>query len=78
MSARWPPYDIAPALHGTEMDTNKVTNPATLTVYDDADTQLLNSSPISVGSVLRFTGLIFDDNSALRMDCGQILDGVPQ
>jgi hypothetical protein len=56
---------------------NPLTNPTTVTVYVDANTQLLNSTPINVGSVVRFTGLIFDYNGTLQMDCGQILDGVP-
>jgi hypothetical protein len=56
---------------------NKLNSPATVLVYADANAQLLNSTPINPGSVLRFTGLIFDDNGTLRMDCGQILDGVP-
>jgi len=57
---------------------NPLSNPTTVTVYVDANTRLLNSTPINVGSVVRFTGLIFDDNGTLRMDCGQILDGVPE
>jgi hypothetical protein len=32
---------------------------------------------IQVGSLLRFRGLVFNDNGALRMDAGQIYDGVP-
>jgi len=39
---------------------------------------MLNSAPIAAGSVVRFYGLIFNDNGALRMDCAQILDGVSQ
>lgn len=27
---------------------------------------------------LRFQGLLFDDNGTLRMDCGQVNDGVAQ
>ena len=57
---------------------NPLTNPNTINVYVDANTQLLTSAPISVGSVVRFTGLLFDYNGTLQMDCGQILDGVPE
>jgi hypothetical protein len=57
---------------------NPLTNSTTVTVYVDANTQLLNSTPINVGSVVRFTGLIFDYNGTLQMDCRQILDGVPE
>jgi hypothetical protein len=57
---------------------NPLTNPTTVTVYVDGNTQMLNSIPINVGSVARFTGLIFDYNGTLQMDCGQILDGVPE
>lgn len=53
-------------------------NPTSVTVYADANTQMLQSSPISAGSLLRFRGLIFYDNGTLRMDCVRILDGVPE
>ncbi len=36
-----------------------------------------NSAPIGPGSALRFVGLVFNDNGTLRMDCSEILDGVP-
>jgi hypothetical protein len=72
------PYDVTPALQQTGEGTNPVNKPAILTVYADANTQRLNSTPLSIGSAVRFTGLIFDDNGTLRMDCGQILDGVPE
>jgi hypothetical protein len=31
-----------------------------------------------VGSVVRFNGLLFNDNGTLRMDVAQVNDGVPQ
>jgi hypothetical protein len=74
-------YDMIPTGQQATLNwwsTNKLNNPATVIVYADTNTQLLNSTPINPGSVLRFTGLIFDDNGTLRMDCGQILDGVPE
>jgi hypothetical protein len=44
----------------------------------DTNTQLLNSDPVAVGSLLRFNGLVFNDNGTLRMDCAQISDGVTE
>jgi hypothetical protein len=32
----------------------------------------------AVGDVLRFNGLVFNDNGTLRMDCAQVNDGVPE
>jgi hypothetical protein len=32
----------------------------------------------SAGSVARFTGVIFDDNGTLRMDCTQVSSGVAE
>jgi hypothetical protein len=55
-----------------------ITNPASVTVYAGANTELLQSAPITVGSLLRFRGLIFYDKGTLRMDCARILDGVAQ
>jgi hypothetical protein len=57
---------------------NARTNPRQVIVYADADTQMLNSLPLSAGSFMRFNGLVFNDNGTLRMDCGQINDGVSE
>jgi len=38
----------------------------------------LNSLPLGVNSVMRFNGLVFNDGGSLRMDCGQINDGVAE
>jgi hypothetical protein len=72
------PYDLIPTLQTSVGPINRLTNPNEIIVYVDADTRLLNSTPINAGSVLRFRGLIFNDNGTLRMDCGQINDGVPE
>jgi hypothetical protein len=53
-------------------------SPASVTVYVDANTQLLNHGLINPGSLVRFRGLVFDDNGTMRMDCGQIYDGVAE
>jgi hypothetical protein len=47
-------------------------------VYADNNTQPLTSALVGVGSLARFRGLIFNNNGTLRMDCGQILDGVAE
>jgi hypothetical protein len=71
-------YDLFPQL-AVEADQITVLNdPATVTVYADSDTQMLNTAPITVGSVARFNGLIFNDSGTLRMDCAQINDGVAE
>ena len=53
-------------------------NPSFPEVYVDSTAQLLNTNSLAPGSVLRFHGLVFNDNGTLRMDCSQINDGVPE
>ncbi len=72
------PYDAITTLAQSLVATDLLTNPNTIAVYADADTQLLNTSNVYTGGVTRFTGLVFDVNGALFMDCSQILDGVPE
>lgn len=72
------PYDLFPALAVQPGQTTILNNPNTVIVYADDNTQMLNTNPIAVGGVARFYGLLFDDNGTLRMDCGEILDGVPE
>jgi hypothetical protein len=57
---------------------NLLTNPRVVTVYVDSNTETLNSLPLAVNGIMRFTGLVFNDNGALRMDCAQINDGYVQ
>jgi hypothetical protein len=71
-------YDLFPTLVGQTGLSYTLTNPGLVTVYVDSSAQLLNSSPITLGSVLRFHGLMFNDKGTLRMDCNQIKDGVPE
>lgn len=71
-------YDLIPVLQAYQLPASRLPNPGTVQAYADADTQLLNSTSIGVGSVLRFHGLVFNDNGTLRMDCAQIRDGVPE
>lgn len=74
------PDSLIPTLQATAGTTiNRLNNPVTsMEVYVDSNTQMLNSSPIAVGSLFRFRGLVFDDNGTLRMDCDLIRDGVPE
>jgi hypothetical protein len=71
---------LIPTLQATAGTTiNRLNAPTnSMEVYVDSNAQLLTSSPIAVGSVLRFRGLVFDDNGTLRMDCNLIRDGVPE
>lgn len=71
------PYDMIPTVQTVFANPN-VTNPSTVFVYADTTVQFLESAPVAIGSLLRFHGLIFNDNGALRMDCSEVLDGVPE
>jgi hypothetical protein len=69
-------YDLFPNLAGQPGQATALTNPGNVVVYMDSNTQRLNTAQPAIGSVLRFYGLIFDDNGTLRMDCAQVSDGV--
>jgi len=70
------PYDLFPTLAVQQGQTTLLTDPTQVEVYVDSNTQLLNSMALAPGSTLRFYGLVFNDNGTLRMDCGQVNDGV--
>jgi hypothetical protein len=72
------PYDLFPDLAVQPGQTTVLTDRNTVVVYADSSTQMLNTQPIAVGSVVRFYGLVFNDNGTLRMDCAQVNDGVPE
>jgi hypothetical protein len=72
------PYDLIPNLAVQAGQTTLLTNPSTVVVYVDSSTQLLSTKQLAVGSVVRFNGLLFNDNGTLRMDAAQVNDGVPQ
>jgi hypothetical protein len=72
------PYDLMPALAVQPGQTNALANPGSIVVYVDSSTQMLNTKPAAVGSLLRFNGLLFNDDGTLRMDCGQVNDGVAE
>jgi hypothetical protein len=71
-------YDLIPTLQASLGVQANIANPSSVTVYADTSTQMVNSGTIAAGSLLRFRGLIFNDNGTLRMDCGEILDGVAE
>ena len=72
------PYDLFPQFAVQPGQTTLLTNPSQVVVYADSNTQMLNTNPIAVGDVVRFYGLVFNDNGTLRMDCAEIFDGVPE
>lgn len=69
-------YDLFPTLAVQQGQTTLLTNPSQVEVYVDSNTQKLNTMSLAPGSTLRFYGLVFNDNGTLRMDCGQVNDGV--
>ncbi|MGA9939105.1 MAG: hypothetical protein WBP92_12735 [Candidatus Acidiferrales bacterium] len=74
------PYDLIPTLQQNLApgSPSQVNMPNTVVVYADSNTQILTFASIGQGSLLRFRGVIFDDNGTLRMDCQEILDGVTE
>lgn len=72
------PYDLFPTLAVQPAQTTVLQNPSTVEVYVDSSTQLLNTNSLAPGSVLRFHGLLFNDNGTLRMDCNLVRDGVAE
>jgi hypothetical protein len=71
-------YDLFPILAVQPGQTTALQNPSSVEVYVDSNTQMLNSSAIAPGNVLRFNGLIFNDSGTARMVCGQVNDGVAE
>jgi Domain of unknown function (DUF5666) len=71
-------YALVPTLQGYVGPINRLNSPTTVIVYVDTNTQFLSSTALNTGAMLRFRGLLLNDNGTLRMDCVQILDGVPE
>jgi hypothetical protein len=69
-------YATFTALAQQAGQTTILANPGSVVVYVDGNTQTLNTAPLAVGSLLRFNGLVFNDNGTLRMDCAAVSDGV--
>jgi Domain of unknown function (DUF5666) len=72
------PYDMFPQFAVQAGQTTLLTNPLQLVVYADQNTQMVNTGAPAVGTMARFTGLIFNDQGTLRMDCTQVGAGVAQ
>jgi hypothetical protein len=71
-------YDLFPNLVGEPGQATPLKNPGTVVIYVDSNTQMLNSTPLAVGGLLRLNGQVFNDNGTLRMDCAQVSDGVAE
>ena len=74
------PYDLITVLQNYTSDTPPphLSNPSSIVVYADTNASFLNSGTIAVGSLIRFRGVVFDDNGTARMDAIAIYDGVPE
>ncbi|MGO8817360.1 MAG: DUF5666 domain-containing protein [Terriglobia bacterium] len=74
------PYDLPPVLtlQTDIVQSYTLSQPTTVQVYVDTSTQQLNHQALAPGSLLRFSGLLFNDDGTLRMDCGQVNDGVAE
>jgi hypothetical protein len=71
--AAYDPFSILAEQPG---QTTLLQTPGNVIVYTDSNTQMLNTASRAAGSVLRFNGLVFNDNGTLKMDCAEVLDGV--
>jgi hypothetical protein len=69
-------YATFAALAQQPGQTTILANSGSVVVYVDGNTRTLNTAPLAVGSLLRFGGLVFNDNGTLRMDCAEVWDGV--
>ncbi len=72
------PYDLVQNLAVQPGQTTALTNPGSIVVYADSNTQMLATDPPTVGGLLRFNGLLFNDHGTAKMDCAWIGDGVPE
>ncbi len=55
-----------------------LTGLTTVNVYTSSNTQMVNSTPIAVGSTARFQGLLFNSGGMLSMISGQVNNGENQ
>ena len=69
-------YDLIPTLAVQQGQTTVLNDPSTVLIYVDKTTSMLNKQPLALGSVMRCGGMLFNDNGTMRMDCGQVNDGV--
>jgi hypothetical protein len=71
-------HDLFPTLAVQPGQTTVLQSPSIVEVYVNSSTQMLNSIGIAPGNVLRFNGLIFNDNGTARMVASQVNDGVAE
>ena len=71
-------YDIFPMFAVQSGQTTLLTNPQQVVVYVDSNTQIASGASPAVGAVSRFSGVIFNDNGTLRMDCTAVNSGVTE
>lgn len=71
-------YDLFTDLASQPGQTTLIGQPNTVQVYVDESAQLLNGAAPVAGAILRFHGLVFNDQGTLRMDCDQVDTGVSQ
>jgi hypothetical protein len=71
-------YDPIPTLIGVVGQSTQLTDPNGIQVYVNGSTQMLNLSPLSLGKIARFHGLLFNDGGTLRMVCLEVSDGVAE
>jgi hypothetical protein len=71
------PYDLFPQFAVQSGQTTLLNSPQEVAVYADQNTQMLAGAP-GVGTVARFSGVIFNDNGTLRMDCTQVAGSVAE
>jgi hypothetical protein len=69
-------YDVPPQFAVQGGQTTLLTNPQEVVVYADANAQVLTTP--TAGNPARFTGVIFNDNGTLRMDCTEVASGVTE
>ena len=69
-------YDVFPQFAIQGGQTTLLQNPQQVVIYADSSAQVLNT-PVT-GSPALFTGVIFNDNGTLRMDCTAIATGVTE
>ena len=69
-------YDLFPQLAVQQGQSTLLNQPTQAEVYVDSSTRMQNTQPLALGTTMRFYGLVFNDNGTLRMDCGQVSDGV--
>lgn len=72
------PYDFFPTFAVQGGQTTLLKNPQEVVVYADSNAQINTTATPGAGSLLRFSGVIFNDNGTLRMDCFAVADGVTE